>query len=444
MMKNMAIPMLVDTIGCGIAGFETDSARGGARLAKLYPGGELKSTVWGYGITTVPEVAGFVGSCMVRHYDNNHAGLHESDILPGILALGEALHSSGDQVLQAMISSWEVFAALEAPKFAPHAPGMSGIWNSFDSYSSIHCPMMAMAAGKLLGLDEDQLANALSLAVIAHLSLQVEHFEGPNSMSKANHDAELVRSGIFVALSARAGITGPAQPFTGAKGLQDLITGPFTITLPAKKINNPSGYFTVDRAPGDNRFAIESMIPKRLPGNGGIPISQVIPECRKFAKVEEIESIEIQAKQWGDGSDPGKWDPLNSETADHSLAYCFARLMLDGDIFLDSYEMDKLKDPKVHALMARMTIVENPDISNHKVTLKKKNGETLVRDVGEYPDPMTIDDVNKKFDRNCAYRHVTDNQRDKIRSTWSDIRNVKDIAVPIKETLATFGKPQPL
>src|SRR5262249_19031103 len=144
----------------------------------------------------------------------------------------------------------EVFSALQVPDLEKGAPGFTGIYNMMDSYSSIHSPMMAMAAGKLLKLNEDQLGNALALAVVAHLTLYIEHYEVPNSMSKANHDAELVRAGIFAALSAQQGITGPAEPFEGAKGLMDAITGRFSITIPARKINNASGFFTKPLGPG--------------------------------------------------------------------------------------------------------------------------------------------------------------------------------------------------
>ena len=440
-MKDIGV-MLMDTIGCGISAFETDAIRGGARVAQLYPGGSFKSTVWGYGIPTTPEMAGFVGCCMVRHHDNNSAGPHETDVVPGILALGEALHSSGPQILEAMIASWEVLAALESVKYAPGAPGNRGIWGMADNRNV--GPMMAMAAGKLLGLNEDQLANALSLSFVGRIAMAVEHWEGPNSMSKGNHDAELIRGGIFAALCARAGITGPAQPFEGGKGLQDMITGPFKLKIPCRMATNASGEFSRPLEPGDNRFAIQTLVYKRIPGNGGVPISQVIPEFRKFAKIDEIESIEIQTKDWGDGSDPGKWDPLNSETADHSTAYCFARLMMDGDLFLDGYEMNKLTDPEVRQLMAKMTIRENPELRVNRVTLRKKSGEEMTQEAGDYKTPMTLDDVNRKFDRNCAYRGVTNEQRDRIRSTWADLRQVKDVAVPIRDTLAKFGKPMPL
>ena len=108
----------------------------------------------------------FVNCCAVRHYDNNNAGMHETDVVPGILAIAEALHSSGDQVLQAMISSWEVFAALQAAKYSEGAPGDGGVMAGIDNHD--HAPMMAMAAGKLMGLNEDQLANALSLSFVGH------------------------------------------------------------------------------------------------------------------------------------------------------------------------------------------------------------------------------------------------------------------------------------
>ena len=431
--------MMLDTIGCAISGFETDSIRAGARLARLSPGGQLKSTVWGYGIESTPEMAGFVGCCMVRHHDFNTAGMHETDMVPGILAIGEALHASGPQILSAIVLFWEVFAALLTSQSPPGAPGIRGAWSIMDNL--FHAPALAMAVGKLLGLNEDQLGNALSLSFVNNISLGVDHWEGPNSMAKSNHDAGLLRAGIFAALSAQAGITGPAEPFEGGKGLWDVMTGPLKMKLPAHVGGDPMKPLP----PGDNRYVVQTVVYKRLPGNGGAAISQTIPEFRKFTKVEDIESVHMEVIGWGDGADPGKWDPLNEETADHSLAYCYARLLLDGEIFLDSYSKEKMTDPAVRALMQKITIQENPDLKNDRVTVRTKSGKELTQESGMYYDePMTVDDVNKKFDRICAYKSVTNAQRDLIRTTWKDLRSVKDIGDPIRATLAHFGKPQPL
>ena len=51
---------------------------------------------------------------MVRHCDYNDAGpgSHTSDIVPGVLAIGEALHSTGSQCLAAIALGIEVMNAL--------------------------------------------------------------------------------------------------------------------------------------------------------------------------------------------------------------------------------------------------------------------------------------------------------------------------------------------
>ena len=267
-----------------------------------------------------------------------------------------------------------------------------------------------MAIGKLMKLNEDQLGNALSLSFVNNISLGVDHWEGPNSMAKSNHDAALLRSAIFAVLSARAGITGPAQPFEGGKGLWDVITGPFKMRLPARVGGDPM----MPLKPGDDRYVIQTVVYKRLPGNGGAAISQTIPDFRAFAKPEDIESVHIEMAGWGDGADPGKWDPLNEETADHSLAYCYARLLLDGEIFLDSYTLEKMTEPRVREMMAKITISEVPELKVDRVTLRTKQGKEMTQESGMYYDePMTTADVDKKFDRICAYKNVSNAQRDR-------------------------------
>jgi len=68
-----------------------------------------------------------------------------------------------------------------------------------------HAAGAAMAAGKLMGLNKDQLANALSLAIVPHLPMYVCHI-GIQSMWKGTHSSEQVRNGIWRCL-AREGMT---------------------------------------------------------------------------------------------------------------------------------------------------------------------------------------------------------------------------------------------
>jgi 2-methylcitrate dehydratase len=440
--------MLEDTIGCAISAIETDSIRAGVRLAKWHPAGEYKSTVWGYDVATTPEMAAFVNACAVRHFDNNSAGMHETDMVPGVLAVGEALHLSGIKVLEGLTLFWDVFSALLAAKYVAGAPGDRGVMSTIDNHT--HATALAAAVGWMMGLDEDRLANAVSLATVDNLPLGVDHWEGPLSMSKSNHDAALCRAAIFAAMQAKAGITGPAEPFEGAKGLMDVITGRFDLKIPANIINDPDGYPTLPQEPGDTRKCIQTIVFKRWPVNGaGSNLFAVVPDILKFCKADEISAIDMQVDKWGDGNGPGKMDPLNSETGDHSTPYCFARLLLDGTLTPASYEQAKLAEPKVRALMATMTQREE---KGNRVIVRTKSGQEKVFVAGTKSEgnkdwqlaSTSIEVMQKKFEANCAYRGVSDAQRDRIRSTWSDLRNVKDIAEPIRETLATYGKRTPL
>jgi hypothetical protein len=62
-----------------------------------------------------------------------------------------------------------------------------------------------------------------------------------------------------------------------------------------------------------------------------------------------------------------------------------------------------------------------------RITILKKSGEERTWDTyngarvlgqAEYPH-LTDEEVTAKFDRVCAYHHVTDSQRDRARTTWA-------------------------
>src|SRR5205814_3826177 len=88
----------------------------------------------------------------------------------------------------------------------------------------------AMGAGKLMGLNEDQLANALTLALTPHVALNKG--VGALSMWKGCRSAEAMKCGVWAALMARAGMTGPPQPFEGRGGLWSRNGNGADFTLP--------------------------------------------------------------------------------------------------------------------------------------------------------------------------------------------------------------------
>jgi len=222
--------LMADTLGAIYGGFESEPIRICARLAETMPG---PCTVWGYGIKTTYEMAAFTNAAMIRHTDFN-ATPHNNEMFGGILAFGEALHSTGPQVMAAMVIAYEVVTAIGNTGQGNYDP--SG-WDS-----PYHSVGTAMGVGKLMGLNQDQLANALSLALVPHMPMYVCHV-GTQSMWKGTHSAEQVRNGVWGAMLAREGMTGPCMPFEGRDGLIAHI-GPFTADLQFP--TNPDGRMALE------------------------------------------------------------------------------------------------------------------------------------------------------------------------------------------------------
>jgi 2-methylcitrate dehydratase len=413
---------MVDSIACAFAGFEEEAVRISARLARQVQATEhgLKSTVLGYGITSTPELASFVNSAMVRLVDFNDTP-HDSNLIPAALAVGEALHSSGPDVMAAIVIGYEVMRTGSGDAVAP-----------------------AMAAGKLMGLDEDRLANAVTLALTPHVALNKG--VGALSMWKGMRSAEGIKCGVWAALMAREGMTGPPQPFEGRGGLWSR-TGPGAWAKTGLPVQ-----------PGE--MSIERTWHKRFPSDQQTQgLLNIMPEIRAWTKHDEIESIQYDMtfSDWQEiGSNP-KWDPRNRDTADHGLPYVLARNLIDGESYLDAFEPEQypVNDPVIKGLMDRMTLGPVKGWSGNgtaRITIRKKNGDVKYFDThdgvrnatpDDYLRRMTDEDVTAKFKRAATFRHVSEAQQGEALAQWWDLGRVRDIAVPMR-TLASFGQPRPL
>ena len=404
---------MVDSMAACISSFETEPARVAARMGRYAQPVGLKATILGYGVTTTPELAAFANGVMVRETDMNDATSHWSNLIPGVLAVGEALHSTGADVMTAVAVGYEVCEA--------------GVGESVPA---------AMGAGKLMGLDEDRLANALTIALTAHVALNKG--VGTLSMWKGVRSAEATKCGIWAALLAREGMTGPPQPFEGRGGLWAR-NGRRDFNLPIRP----------------DQMVIERQWFKRHPAGATMQAPLLLmPEIRAWTKPDEIEWMHVDMDEIGENSDNPKWDPPNRETADHSLPYVLARGMIDGDLWLDSYTDEKLRDPIARTLMNKMTFGQVDawvGSGPMRITIKKKTGDEKYWDtfggkrvpqLADYPY-LSDDEVSEKFNRVCASLQVDHAQRDRARAIWWDLHGVKDVGTAI-QTLARFGKPKPL
>jgi len=357
---------------------------------------------------------------------------HNSILVASCIAMGEALHSSGKEVMKAIAIAYEIQAALGATRFQD-----SPTYVQFDNWDL--AVDVACACGHLLGLNPDYLGNAISLALLPHMPMYSRI--GVQTNWKGFHAAEQGRNGVFAALIARDGMTGPPMPFEGRDGLiahQGPYTG--TLRLPASK----DGKLAIVTGHGAGRGGY-----KRYEAEGTTQTwhGSIVQPLRAWAKADEIAALELTNTyySWQEICDPPKWDPLNRETADHSFPFEMARSILDGYIYYDSFFRDKYMDPKVRELMAKITVKPDPTIGfNNPISVKvtKKNGDVKVFAASNEP-PFKDEEIVAKYKKSADFFKISNG--DEIMQTWTNFKDVKDIgqAVAVLRQFRGYS-PRPL
>ncbi len=108
------------------------------------------------------------------------------------------------------------------------------------------------------------------------------------------------------------------------------------------------------------------------------------------------------------GQDPEKWRPKTRETADHSLPYCTAVALVDGEVSAEQFSEARLNDPALLDLVSRTTVVEDPALTAgypfgipNRVTVTLDDGSTLISEVsfppGHDKNPLTDAQLAVKF-----------------------------------------------
>ena len=379
---------MIDSMASLVAGFEEENCRIATRIAKTSAPTTMKCTILGYGVETTPEMATFANGCLIREVDFNDANPHTSNLIPGALAMAEALHSTGIEDMTALVIGYEIWGT-----------------GSGESVPT------AMAAGKLMGLDEDRLANALTIALTPHVALNKG--VGALSMWKGTRSAEATKCGIWAALLAREGMTGPPQPYEGRGGLWASQGGrgqDFTLPLQSK-------------------MAIERNWFKRRPTEASSQgVLRMMPEIRSWVTPDEVAAIhwDTSYSVWEEICDNPKWDPTNRETADHSLPYIIARALIEGDVYMDSFnDMSKVNDPAARALMAKTTMAPVngwEGLGVGRLTITKKSGETKYFDAYNGVRDLQLNTISFRSPRKRSSPNGTRHARSRKSPTPSATR----------------------
>ena len=382
---------LIDAFGCA-AGALVEPAPGIARAVARSIGATGAALIGGG--RSSPDWAAFSNGVHIRYLDCNDTYLslepaHPSDNWAAVLAVGELVAAPGRDWIAAAAVAYEVQCRL-ADAASIRARGWDHV-----TYGAIST---ALASAKLMGLDHARTVHALGIAGTTSAALRLTR-AGELSMWKGCAFAHAARNGVFAALLARAGMTGPAPLFEGDMGFWQQVSGPFELA----RLGGPEAEDWM--LP---RTSIK-FVPAEYHSQSAIAAAfQIRPRIANLDDVAAIEIATFRVAVEIIGQDPEKWRPRTRETADHSLPYCTAVALLDGVVAAEQFHDDRLRDPALLDLVARTTVVEDPILTAdypagipNRVTVKLKDGRSYTEEVAYPPghdkNPLSDGDLAAKF-----------------------------------------------
>jgi 2-methylcitrate dehydratase PrpD len=147
-----------------------------------------------------------------------HGSAHPGCVVtPAVLAVGHARHADGTAVIEAVVAGYETATALAR---AGH-PDLRQ--RGFHPTSAVGPFGAAMAIGKLRGLNDEQLRNALGIAASAAAGLFA--FVNGGADIKRLHAGHASREGLQAALLAEAGVQGPPGVIESRDGFLQAFVG---------------------------------------------------------------------------------------------------------------------------------------------------------------------------------------------------------------------------
>jgi 2-methylcitrate dehydratase PrpD len=397
--RATAEALLLDVTGLCVAARHSDYVR--AALQGWEADG--CSTAIGHARTLDAAGAAFVNGTAAHGEDFDdtfeggpvHAG---AVVVPAVLAVAERRRLSGADALFGIAIGVEVMcrASLVAPKRIHQA--------GFHPTAVLGAVAAAAGVGAALRATRGELVHALGIA--GSMASGIIEYLAEGAWTKRLHPGWAAQSGIRALELARAGFVGPRTVLEGVHGLYHGFAR--TTDGDWAKLLDEFGTRWLAATVAFKQYACGTMThpyidcAKRLAARG--------------VAAEEIVEIVCEAAE---GTVHRLWEPLadkqrppNAYAAKFSQPYCIAAGFVLGHAGLDAFTEERIRDPRLRALAAKVRYVVDPDnpypaeYTGH-ARARLKDGRVLEERQphlrGGAHEPLSRRDIEDKFRLNCAH-----------------------------------------
>jgi 2-methylcitrate dehydratase len=391
----------LDTIGCAIGG---TIAPGRTICEDVVDelGGREEATIIGSGKRTNAINATMVNAFLVRFLDYNDVGggNHNSDSISSLLAVAEREGSTGADLLTSLVISYELGARVIAS-----VPGGPAGWDKLGLTTDARGGLsITPAIGKLMKLDEMQLANAIGVCASRSAPLGIlDADKEENTMAKNLRFGFITCDAILACIMAKKGFTGPIRIVEGDGGVRNhLLKGEMDL----QALVDFSGWRVLDT--GFKLLCANRTTHGHVLATIGLVVEHDL-------KPEDIAAVRIRAgaREHRHTTALPKKYPRNAETADHSAYYANAFAIKERHFGPASADPKHFTDPVILELIDKITVVHDPDLParghNGISEITTRDGRRLQKRVDTLPGydgpRLTDTELEDKF-RAMAVDHM--------------------------------------
>ena len=397
--KQLPVHVL-DSLGCCIAALGAGPVEACREQVAEF-GGTGPSTLIGGGKAN-PIYAAFWHTALVRYVDIMDNFLahtetcHTADNFGVALTIADYVDGSGRDLMLGVALGYTVQS-----RFVDQANFMT---RGLDHTAQLAFSHNA-AAGRLLGLSEQQIGHAMAMAAVSDASFAVVRAK-PLSQWKGLASAQAALGAMNTLFLARRGVEGPLQENEGPLGIDHLLGMKIDIEW------DKQGYEGVTES---TIKKYNSMIHTQSAVHCMVELTR-----QKKLDPNRIVSIEGEVFQLAfDFAGGGLYgvDKVirTKEQADHSLPYLLSVALIDGEVTPAQFQPDRIVKPDVQALLKKVSIRPNDEFTAQyprkmpaKITIGLQDGTVIKHEVQDYPGlashPFTWEESVEKFDTLAAGR----------------------------------------
>jgi 2-methylcitrate dehydratase len=386
---------LLDSFGCALGGYQQHDVK--IALAVLDEiAGPGAATVIGTGERIDPVSASLANALMIRCMDYNDIywkqdPSHPSDIFPAAISCCERQGSDGTELIVGLVLGHEFEMRLCEAAFP-------GIRERGWHHATLTAFVSPIVAGRALRLPYEQIQHAIGISASRHCTLGAVT-AGKLTMMKNTVDPMATQNGVFAALLAARGYSGPEHVIDGKEGLTHVFKPEWKLELLTEGLGES---WRITQC-GMKAFPTEALT--------HTPISAVLDLVKSNdLHPEQVAKIQIRslARAADILSDPSKYDPRTKETADHSLPYVIAAALVERQVTPAQFAMEKIMDAKIRAQLHKVEVVADPEIEKVFPALQRvivnidtTDGRSFRKQL-DYPkgdprNPLTDQEIEEKF-----------------------------------------------